>query len=93
MEAVRSVVELARENDYHKSRADKFENFFKDLVGRSVTFRVKYSRKYKYYHCVVDKFTGDGWELIQDTDEDQALGFYATLYDLIKGNLWINKSK
>jgi hypothetical protein len=93
METLQAVVDLFHENSELKERLSKFEDKCEDLVGQSVTFRVRHSRKYKFYDCIVDKFTGEGWELIQDTDYDRPIGFYATFDDLFKGNFWINKSK
>jgi len=91
MDAVQAVVDLVRETNDLRQKVEKFNKVFEDLVGSRVTFRVKHTRKYKFYDCIVDNFTGEGWELIQDTDNERPLGFYATLSDIINGNLWVTE--
>lgn len=93
MDAIQAVIDLARENEELRTKSEKFDKIFEDMVGSHVTFRVKHTRKHKFYNCVVDSFTGEGWELIQETDDERPLGFYATINDLVTGNMWVTEDE
>jgi len=90
MDAVQSVLTLARENAELQEQVKEFEK----LVGASVTYVVKQGKKTKYHECTVDSWNGDSWELIEDDpeDPDDPEVFEVTMDDFVQGRLWITET-
>jgi hypothetical protein len=84
MEAIEAVLELAKERDQLADELETYEEWFEELVGRSVTLTVKSKKHTRFVDCVVSEFIeGEGWELTGGDDEV----FMVTLADVFNGKV------
>ena len=94
MDALQSVLVLARENTELQRQLKDYEALMVTLVGASVTYTVKEGKKTKFYECTVDSWNGDCWELIEDDpeDPDDPEVFEVTMDEFAEGRVWITPS-
>lgn len=94
MDALQTVLTLARENADLKHQVSEYEDLMEKLVGASVTYRVKVGKKTKFYECTVESWNGECWELVEEDpdDPDDPEVFEVTMDDFVEGRLWITES-
>lgn len=85
MEAIEAVLELAKERDQLADELETYEEWFEELVGRTVTLTLKSKKHTRFVECVVSEFIeGEGWEL-HGTEDDEV--FMVTLADVFNGKV------
>jgi hypothetical protein len=94
MDAIQSVLTLARENSELQDQVKEYEDFMEKLVGASVTYVIKHGKKTKYHQCTVNSWNGESWELVEEEseDSDDPEIFEVTMDDFVEGRLWISES-
>jgi len=87
MEAIEAVVALVKERDELSETLDEYEDWFEELVGKSVSIQLPSKKlKTKYVTAVITEFIpGEGWEAHgEDTDDVYEIKFI----DFVKGEVW-----
>lgn len=91
MDAVESVVALARENEELSETIDEYDAQFESLIGTRVSITVRAKNRVLYKEATVTEYTpGQGWEAQGDHDNSV---YEFDFSDFVQGNIWVIPQK
>ena len=93
MEAIEAVVALVKERDELTETLDEYEDWFEELVGKTVSLAVRSKKKNKttFRTCEVEDFDPDEAWVARDTETGELFTF--DFSDIAAGDVWVVQEK
>ena len=89
MDVISSVVDLCKERDELEETVDRYEDWFSELIGKTVSVSVSSSRRHKkFIEVEIISFDPDGW-MGQDVETGNEV--LITWGDIVGGRVYIAK--
>jgi hypothetical protein len=76
MDIIASVIDLCKEKDELQELVDKYEGWFSDLIGETVTIAVGSRRHRKFLNVTIESFNQDGWKGRDENGNNCSISFY-----------------
>ena len=86
MDIISSIAELCKEKEELEETVDRYEDWFSDLIGKTITVTHGTARHKKFTEMEIVSFDIDGWTAI-DEDENE---FLVTWNDIVRGRVVIH---
>ena len=87
MDIIASVADLCKERDELEETVDQYEDWFSELIGKTVTVTCKSRRKTTFHDVEIEAFDEDGWTGLDIDSGEEVL---ITWSDIVAGRVTIH---
>jgi len=76
MDIIASVIDLCKEKEELQEVIDKYEGWFSDLVGKTVTVAVGPRQHRTFFDVTIERFNHEGWDGKDQNGGKCSISFY-----------------